>query len=159
MCQCQTEKFDVQDLVQGKHEDDLIEILHQVQAKWGYIPKEAASDIALALNIPLSTIYGVTTFYSAFSLVPKGGYAISVCMGTACYVKGAEALLKEVSDLLHIGVGETTEDLLFSLVETRCVGECADAPVVTINDKVYKNVTVGDIRTILSEIGDHHEAL
>ncbi|MDU2132479.1 MAG: NAD(P)H-dependent oxidoreductase subunit E, partial [Finegoldia magna] len=101
--------------------------------------------------IPAS-IYGVITFYSRFTLKPKGKYAISVCMGTACYVKGAENLLDEFSKRLGIEVGDTTDDLIFSLVETRCVGDCASAPVVTVNDTVYKNVKLEDVAEILSNV-------
>lgn len=144
----------VKELCHGKSEVDLIEILHKVQDLYDYIPREVSKVIAEELKIPMSKIYGVNTFYSRFSLYPKGKYAISVCMGTACYVKGAENILNEISNLLNIKMGETTEDLIFSLVETRCVGECADAPIVTVNDKIYRNVKVEDIRTILAEIGE-----
>lgn len=145
---------ELKDFMKGKSETDLVEILHKTQDIFGYIPREVATQIAYDLNIPISKIYGVNTFYSRFSLFPKGKYSISVCMGTACYVKGAENILKEFSNLLNIGIGETTEDLIFSLIETRCVGDCASAPVVTVNDRVYKNVTVDDVKKILAEIGE-----
>ena len=93
------------DFVKGKSENDLIEVLHKVQATYDYIPREIATMIALELNIPLSKVYGVTTFYTGFTLVPKGKYAISVCMGTACYVKGAEDILNKISEVLDIGIG------------------------------------------------------
>lgn len=146
--------LELKEFMKEKTQVDLIEILHKTQDLYGYIPQDVAKEIALFLDIPLSKIYGVNTFYSRFSLVPKGKYAISVCQGTACYVKGAEAILEQFSNMLHIGVGETTEDLLFSLVETRCVGDCANAPVVTVNDKCYRNVTPEDVPKILAEIGE-----
>lgn len=131
---------------------DLIEVLHKVQDYYGYIPKEAMQMISKELGVPVSKIYGVATFYSRFSLYPRGKYVISVCMGTACYVKGAEAVMKEFEEVLGIKKGETTEDLIFSIVETRCLGECAQAPVVMVNDKVYCRVTPQDVNKILSEI-------
>lgn len=152
MCNCQQCQFDISYLLEGKCANDLIEILHKVQDKYGYIPKDCLIQISKALGIEPSKIYGVITFYSRFSLKPKGKYIISVCMGTACYVKGAEALLDELSEMLNVKVGDTTDDLIFSLVETRCVGDCASAPIVTVNDKVYKKVTKNDLRDILSNI-------
>ncbi|MEB3024907.1 MULTISPECIES: NAD(P)H-dependent oxidoreductase subunit E [unclassified Parvimonas] len=147
-CNCFSE---IREFIKGKESSDLIEILHKTQDIYGYIPKEVIYIIAKGIDIPASEIYGVVTFYSRFSLVPKGKYAISVCMGTACYVKGAENLLDEFSNLLGIKVGETTDDLLFSLIETRCVGDCANAPIVTVNDKVYTHVSKTEIRDILAE--------
>lgn len=138
----------------AKDESDLIEVLHKTQEVYGYIPRKIVTLIAKTLDMPVSKIYGVITFYSRFSLVPKGKYSISVCMGTACYVKGAEHILNEFSKLLNIGIGETTEDLIFSLIETRCVGECAEAPVVNVNEAVYRKVTLPDVPKILSEINE-----
>lgn len=154
MGECQGNFIEIRKYLKGKKSSDLIELLHKTQDLYGYVPKEVIQIISRDLRIPISEIYGVVTFYSRFSLVPKGKYAISVCMGTACYVKGAENLLKEFSNLLGIGVGETTEDLLFSLIETRCVGDCANAPVVTVNEKVYRNVKKEEIRDILAEVGE-----
>lgn len=142
---------EIRDFVKGKSPADLIEVLHKTQDLYGYVPKEVIYIISKEIGIPASEIYGVVTFYSRFSLVPKGKFAISVCMGTACYVKGAENLLNDFSKLLKIGVGETTEDLNYSLIETRCVGDCANAPIVTVNDKVYTKVTKEDIEKILLE--------
>ncbi len=138
--------------MEGKNENDLIEVLHLTQNTFGYIPRDIVTKISKTLDLPVSKIYGVITFYSRFSLVPKGKYSISVCMGTACYVKSAEAILKEFSKQLGIGIGETTEDLIFSLIETRCVGDCAAAPVVNVNELVYKEVKVDDVKSILSDI-------
>lgn len=130
----------------------MIEVLHRTQDLYGYIPKEVISIVSAGLSIPVSAIYGVVTFYSRFSLVPKGKYAVSVCMGTACYVKGSQEVMNEFSSLLGIGIGETTEDLLFSLIETRCVGDCAHAPVVMINDTVYPNITKEKVEALIAEV-------
>lgn len=154
MCKGQEKHAELVAFMEEKSEEDLIEILHKTQDLYDYIPKEIAIEIAETLHIPLSRIYGVNTFYSRFSLVPKGKYSISVCMGTACYVKGAEEILKEFKDILHIDIGETTEDLRFSLVDARCVGDCASAPVVMVNEKLYRNVSVNDVHMILKEIGE-----
>ncbi|KXB47612.1 hypothetical protein HMPREF3188_00458 [Tissierellia bacterium KA00581] len=147
-CNCFLE---IRNFIKGKNPSDLIEILHKTQDLYGYVPKEVIYIISKELDIAASYIYGVVTFYARFSLVPKGKFSISVCMGTACYVKGAENLLNDFSKILGIGVGETTEDLQYSLIETRCVGDCANAPIVTVNDKVYRKVVKEDIEKILSE--------
>ncbi len=143
---------EVRDFMVDKTETDLLEVLHVVQNNFGYIPRKMVTIISKTLDIPVSRIYGVITFYSRFSLVPKGKYAISVCMGTACYVKNAEKILDEFSKQLGIEIGETTEDLIFSLVETRCVGDCAAAPVVTVNDTLYKHVKIEDVKGILANL-------
>ena len=142
----------IRNFMVGKTENDLLEVLHVVQNTFGYIPRKIVTIISKTLDIPVSRIYGVITFYSRFSLIPKGKYAISVCMGTACYVKNAEKILEEFSKQLGIKIGETTDDLIFSLVETRCVGDCASAPVVTVNDTVYKHVKVEDVKKILANL-------
>lgn len=142
---------EIKNFMGGKKAEDLIEILHRVQDTYGYIPKEIVELISTELRIPISRIYGVITFYSRFSLNPKGKFVVSVCMGTACYVKNAEAIMKEFSKLLGIEPGETTEDMQFSLIETRCVGECAAAPVVLVNDQVYSHVTVEGVPQILAK--------
>ena len=148
----------IKEFVQGKNENDLIEVLHRVQSTYDYIPREVATMVAMELKIPLSKIYGVATFYTGFTLAPKGKYQISVCMGTACYVKGAEDILNKISETLDIGIGETTDDLLFSLIETRCVGDCANAPIVIVNDKVYNKVSVDDVSRIIADIGEAEKA-
>ena len=140
------------DFMKGKKETDLIEVLHKVQGLYGYIPRPVVTLISKTLDVPVSKIYGVMTFYTAFTLVPKGEYAISVCMGTACYVKNADKVLQAFSDELGIEIGGTTEDLLFSIIETRCLGDCAVAPIVMVNDKVYEYVTVEDVPKILADI-------
>lgn len=147
------EKINLDEILIGRGEEALIEILHKIQDFYGYIPREEVDKIARELSIPISKIYGVNTFYSSFDLNPKGKYQISVCLGTACYVKGAQNILDEFSKILNIKTGETTEDLRFSIINARCLGECADAPVVAINDKIYRKVTVQDVHKILREIG------
>ncbi len=131
---------------------ELIEMLHKTQDLFGYIPKRVITKIAMKFDMPISTIYGVITFYSRFSLIPKGKYSVSVCMGTACYVKGANDILEAFSKELGIGVGETTEDQIFSIIETRCVGQCALAPVVNINDDVYPFFRLEDVKSLISEL-------
>lgn len=128
----------------------LLPVLQEAQNKFGYIPEEIVELISSHLGILSSTIYGVATFYSQFSFVPRGKYSISVCMGTACYVKGASDILDEFSKVLGIKLGETTADRKFSLVETRCVGLCSDAPVVTINNQIYTHFKKSDVEHILS---------
>ena len=120
---------------------ELINILHAAQGIFGYLPREVQEIIAGRLHIPVSRVYGVVTFYSFFTMTPKGKYPISVCLGTACYVRGAEKVLDEFQRQLEIKVGETTPDGLFSLDCLRCVGACGLAPVVTIAGKVYGRLT------------------
>lgn len=131
---------------------DLIEVLHKTQDLFGYIPKRVVTKISKEMGIPGAEIYGVITFYSRFSLIPKGKYSISVCMGTACYVKGANDILEAFSTELGIGVGETTDDQLFSIIETRCVGQCALAPVVNVNEDVYPFFKLEDVKNIINEL-------
>lgn len=113
--------------------DNLIQILNDVQEYYGYIPTAAQMSVAEYLGIPLAEVYGVVTFYSRFTLKPKGKYNIAVCLGTACYVKGSEKILERVKERLKIDVGETTKDGKFSIEETRCIGACGLAPVFTVN--------------------------
>lgn len=130
---------------------ELINLLHAAQGLFGYLPREVQEIIAANLHIPVSRVYGVVTFYSFFTMTPKGKYPISVCMGTACYVRGAENVLDEFQRQLEIKVGETTADGLFSLDCLRCVGACGLAPVVTIAGKVYGRMTPEKVRDILTE--------
>lgn len=154
MCKEVFNREEIKGFTEGKTENDLLEVLHEVQERYGYIPREVATEIALLMDLPLSKVFGVATFYTGFTLKPKGKYAISICIGTACYVKGAEEIQNTISELLDIEIGDTTDDLKFSLIETRCVGACAEAPIVTVNDKVYTHVTVDDMKKILADIGD-----
>lgn len=122
--------------------DNLISMLNEVQEKFGYIPVEAQKALSEYLQIPMAEIYGVITFYSRFTLEPKGKYAISVCLGTACFVKGSQKIMDRLTERLAIEPGQTTEDGLFSIDETRCVGACGLAPVFTINGEVHGRATV-----------------
>ena len=135
----------------GNQPGELINILHKAQGLIGYLPREVQEVIARQLNIPVSKVYGVVTFYSFFTMTTKGEHPISVCMGTACYVRGAEKVLDEFKRILKINVGETTPDGKFSLTSLRCVGACGLAPVVLIGEKVYGLVTPGEVEKILKE--------
>ena len=123
----------------------LMLILADVQKEYGYIPLEVQEIISNETNIPVSDIYGVVTFYSFFSLKPKGRYVIGVCIGTACYVKGGQNVLDKFSELLKIKPGQTTEDGLFTLDGLRCIGACGIAPAISINGRVYPKVKLSDI--------------
>lgn len=129
----------------------LMLILSDVQKEYGYIPLEVQELISDLTGIPVSEIYGVVTFYSFFSLTPKGKYVIGVCLGTACYVKGSQLVVDKFSELLGIKPGQTTEDGLFTLDVLRCVGACAIAPAVTINGKVYPMVSTDKVAGIIQE--------
>ena len=135
----------------GNQPGELINILHKAQGLIGYLPREVQEVIARQLNIPVSKVYGVVTFYSFFTMTPKGEHPISVCMGTACYVRGAEKVLDEFKRILKINVGETTPDGKFSLTSLRCVGACGLAPVVLIGEKVYGAVGPGVVEKMLRE--------
>ena len=132
-------------------EGGLITVLHKAQEIFGYLPKEVQEFIADKLNEPLASVFGVVTFYSFFTMIPKGEIAISVCMGTACFVRGAEKILEEFENRLGIKSGKTTLDGKFSLDILRCIGACGIAPVVLINNKVYKKVEAGEVKSIVSE--------
>jgi NADH-quinone oxidoreductase subunit E/NADP-reducing hydrogenase subunit HndA len=131
---------------------ELINILHKTQSTFGYLPAEVQEVIAKELNISVAQVYGVVTFYHFFSMVPKGKYPISVCTGTACYVRGAEKVLDEFKRQLKIEVGETTPDGKFSLSCLRCVGACGLAPVVTVGEKVYGRVAPEGVKDIIKDI-------
>ena len=134
-----------------KEKSNLIQILNDVQESYGYIPKTAQLAISEYLGLPMAEIYGVITFYSRFTLRPKGKYNISVCLGTACYVKGSEKVLDRLKEKLGIDVGETTPDGKFSIEATRCIGACGLAPVFTVNDEVYGNATPELMDKVLEE--------
>ncbi len=129
----------------------LMLILADVQKEYGYIPLEVQEIISNETNIPVSDIYGVVTFYSFFSLKPKGRYVIGVCIGTACYVKGGQNVLDKFSELLKIKPGQTTEDGLFTLDGLRCIGACGIAPAISINGRVYPKVKLSDISNIIED--------
>ena len=130
---------------------ELINVLHQTQHTLGYLPAEVQEVIAHSLNISTAHVYGVVTFYSYFTMVPKGRFPVSICTGTACYVRGAEKVLDEFKRQLGISVGDTTDDGKFSLSCLRCVGACGLAPVVMIGDKVYGRVSPDGVKAILED--------
>lgn len=129
----------------------LVQVLKKAQEVYGYLPLEVQIDVAEGLDVPLEEVYGVVTFYSLFSINPKGDYRISVCLGTACYVKGAGDLYDALQQKLGISGGGCTPDGKFSLEACRCVGACGLAPVVTVNDDVYGRLTVKDLDDILAK--------
>ncbi len=129
----------------------LMMILSDIQNEYGYIPLEVQELVSEKTGISVAEIYGVVTFYSFFSLKPNGKYVIGCCLGTACYVKGAQQVIDKFSELLNIKAGETTEDGLFTLDALRCIGACGIAPAVTINGKVYPKVTVDSIPKIIED--------
>lgn len=132
----------------------LIRVLHEAQLIYGYLPIEVQKVISEGLDIPLSEVYGVVTFYAQFSLKPKGKYNISVCLGTACYVKGAGLLVDEFKKELGIEVGDCTPDGKFSLEACRCIGACGLAPVLTINEDVHGRLVPEDVKGILAQYQD-----
>jgi len=132
----------------------LMPILQKAQEIFGYLPIELQNHIAETLEIPLTDVYGVATFYSQFSLTPKGEYHVGVCMGTACYVRGAQKILDEFSKILDVKVGGTTNDGKFTLEATRCLGACGLAPVIMINDEVYGRLVPEDVHAIIDKYRD-----
>ncbi len=133
---------------------DVSQLMHVMQVAqdiYGYLPFEVQQKIAEGMNVPLEKVYGVATFYAQFALSPKGEYAISVCLGTACYVKAAQEIFDELSAQLGIGADECTADGKFSLTACRCIGACGLAPVITINDDVYGKITAADVKGILEK--------
>lgn len=129
----------------------LIPALHEIQSIYGYLPEEALKLTSDELNISMSEIYGVTTFYSQFTLHPKGEHIIKVCLGTACYVKGAQDILDRLCSVLNVKVGKTTEDGKFTVEAARCLGGCGLAPVLMIDDKVYGRLIPDDVIRIIEE--------
>jgi len=134
-----------------RDQKELIHILHEVQSEYGYIPSKAMSAISKHLKISESEIYGVLTFYKAFSLEPKGKYIMTICMGTACHVRGGPQIVEEMERKLNIDVGKTTQDKKFTLETVNCLGCCAIGPVVVVNGKYYSHITLKNIDSILKE--------
>jgi NADH-quinone oxidoreductase subunit E/NADP-reducing hydrogenase subunit HndA len=130
---------------------ELINVLHKAQHLFGYLPAEVQEVIAAELKTSVAHVYGVVSFYSFFTMVPKGEHPISICMGTACYVRGAEKVLDEFKRILNVKVGETTSDGKFSLSCLRCVGACGLAPVVLVGEKVYGRVAPDGVKEIIEE--------
>ena len=152
--ECNKKLFDELDLFINtipQSEDSLIQVLHHAQGIFGYLPKEVQLHVAKKLNVSPAKVYGVVSFYSYFTSEPKGKYKISVCLGTVCFVKGADKILEEFEKQLGIKSGETTSDLKFSLEGLRCVGACGLAPVVVVNGKVYGQVKVDQVKDIVNE--------
>jgi NADH-quinone oxidoreductase E subunit len=135
----------------GRDQSFLIQNLEQIQKALGYLPEDVKAYVAEALDIPLSKVYGVVTFYSLFSTEPIGKYKISVCLGTACYVKGSRDIMSEFEKQLNIKMGETTQDGRFTLEACRCLGACGLAPVLTVNGKVFGRLTTDDVAGIISQ--------
>ncbi len=133
-------------------ESYLIAVLHKAQELFGYLSVEAMDEVAARMSIPTAHIWGVATFYHYFNLNPRGKHVISVCMGTACYVKGAEAVLEALKEELKINVGKTTPDMMFTLQEARCLGACGLAPVMMIDDKIYGDLTPKKVVDIIRNI-------
>ena len=132
----------------------LMHVMQEAQSIYGYLPFEVQQKIADGMKVPLEKVYGVATFYAQFALSPKGKYDISVCLGTACDVKGAQELLDELSAQLGISAEECTADGKFSLTACRCIGACGLAPVLTVNEDVYGKITAADIKGILAKYMD-----
>ena len=138
-------------LEEKPNKDNLIKILEKIQEKYGYIPKIAQLEVADYLNLPLAEVYGVITFYSRFTLIPKGKYNVSICLGTACFVKGSKEILDRAKVKLGLEEGQTSADGKFSLDTMRCVGACGLAPVFTINNEVYGKATVKKFDEVIDE--------
>lgn len=148
------EKMEKLDTIIAEHKDmqgGLMPVLHETQGLFGYLPEEAQKKISEGLNVPLAEIYGVATFYSRFTLEPKGEHTISVCLGTACYVKGVQEIYKRLQDELNVKPGQTTKDNKFTLIDTRCLGCCGLAPVLTVDEEVYGKLKPDDIPEILAK--------
>ena len=153
---------DVVDAINDAMEDEqprgrLISILHKLQSHEGYLSTEQMDAVAQLMQVPTSEVCGVATFYHFFKLIKPGEFRISVCMGTACYVKGADKVLDKIQQELGISLGETTPDGMFSLSQTRCLGTCGLAPVMTVNEKVYDRITADQIPAIIDKyIAESH---
>ena len=132
-------------------EGPLMPVLHKAQEIFGCLSLDVQKYISKELDIPVSDIYGVATFYSQFTLKPKGKYKIGVCMGTACYVKGSQEILDKLKEVLGIDVGQTTPDRKFSIDATRCLGACGLAPVLTVNEDVYGKLKPDDVEEIIEK--------
>lgn len=136
----------------------LMPVLQEAQNIFGCVPEDVQKIIAKELNVTLSQVYGVVTFYAQFTLKPRGKNTISVCMGTACYVKGSNEVLQRLSKELNVPVGETTEDGKYTLLATRCLGACGLAPVITINHDVFGRLKADDVPRVIKEFEAKYEA-
>ena len=153
-CNCNGEDPKLKEILEQYVQDksNLIQILNDVQNYYGYIPEKAQKAISEYLNVPMAEVYGVITFYSRFTLKPKGKNHIAICLGTACFVKGSERILDRAKERLHIDVGETSKDGKYSLEATRCIGACGIAAVFTVNGEVYGKATVKMFDEVLDNI-------
>lgn len=133
------------------NQNALIMVLHNAQRLFGYLPRRVQEMVSEGLNVPLSEVYGVASFYAFFSMVPKGRHEIKVCLGTACYVRGGQKIIEHLEKGLGVRVGDTTKDRRFSLNEVRCVGACSLAPAVLINDDVYAQVDPAGVNEIIEK--------
>lgn len=143
--------------IEGDLGEELIHVLHYSQKLFTFLPKEIQLYVAQALDLPASKVFGVASFYSYFNLTPVGKYTINICMGTACFVRGAEKVLDEFKEQLDISAGETTIDKMFTLKNVRCVGACGLAPIVMINEKVYGHIDPDDVAEIIEEYRNKEE--
>ena len=144
----------------GRYKDEntpLMMILSDIQNEYGYIPLEVQEIVSEETGISVAEIYGVVTFYSFFSLEPKGRFVIGCCLGTACYVKGAQQVIDKFSEELQIKPGETTDDGMFTLDALRCIGACGIAPAVTINGKVYPKMTVSQVPKVITDLREEYK--
>jgi NADH:ubiquinone oxidoreductase subunit E len=144
-------------LEQEHSESYLINILHKVQQRYGYLCEPHMDEVAHTLQVPTATVSGVATFYHYFRLKPPGKYQISVCMGTACFIKGADRILKAFETELGIHIGDTTSDRLFSIEQSRCLGVCAMAPLVAINEQVFGNVTPKKVSELIHKVTESNK--
>lgn len=155
MCEnCQNTSFEKLQAVIDKYKDDkgpLMPVMQEAQTIFGYLPIEVQNFIADALEIPMTDVYGVATFYSQFKLEPSGENTVSVCLGTACYVKGAQDILDKIVQKLKVTEGKTTPDGKFTLLGTRCVGCCGLAPVMMVNDDIYGQINAAQVVDILEK--------
>lgn len=141
------------ELADDRNNKSLLSILQNIQREWGYLPEKKLREIAVMLGMPLIDVCGVATFYKSFSLTPKGRHQIKVCLGTACHVRGANRILKEVERKLGIKSGETSEDGEFSLETVMCLGCCAIGPVVVVDDRYYGRMTTAKLESMLMQLG------
>ena len=158
-CKCGKEDKFLEELLKiyKPEKDNLIQMLNEVQEHYGYVPMYVQEELSEFLKIPMAEIYGVVTFYSRFTLEPKGKYTISVCLGTACYVKGSQKIMDRLTERLKIEPGQTTKDGLFTIDQTRCVGACGLAPVFTVNGEVYGKATVQKLDEVLDQLIKENE--
>lgn len=152
-CSNERAKEEIKKLISEEkpNKDNLIKILEKIQVKYGYIPEIAQLEVSDYLGLPLAEVYGVITFYSRFTTIPKGKYNVSVCLGTACFVKGSNEILNRAKEKLGLEEGQTSKDGKFSLDTMRCVGACGLAPVFLVNDEVYGRATVKKFDEVIDE--------